>query len=331
MNIVITGGMGFIGANLAINLSQNNKIIIIDNLLRKENKKNYKKLKDISQIFIEDVSSIKKIKNIDCILHLASDPSVMAGISYKSNIIKNNIQSTFECLEICKDRKIPLIFFSSSRVYPIETINNLKYERQKKRFNLISSKKGIKKGGFNENFDLNGLKSIYGFSKYSSEQLIFEYAKIFDFKFIINRLGLTSGYLQNGHINQGILSFMVKKWVNREKFDVIGYNGYQVRDILNVHDLCNLISKQIETFSSKKFLNKIYNVGGGLNFSYSLNQIIQVLDKMIGLNPKLGYIDQKRLVDIKYYVTDNTKVMNDFDWYPKLDISHTIKDIIKSV
>ena len=93
MNIVITGGMGFIGANLAINLSKNNKIIIIDNLLRKENKKNYKKLKDISQIFIEDVSSIKKIKNIDCILHLASDPSVMAGISYKSNIIKT-IRST---------------------------------------------------------------------------------------------------------------------------------------------------------------------------------------------------------------------------------------------
>ena len=52
---------------------------------------------------------------------------------------------------------------------------------------------------------------------------------------------------------------------------------------------------------------------------------------MIGLNHKLGYIGQKRLVDIKYYVTDNTKVMNDFDWYPKLDISHTIKDIIKSI
>lgn len=332
MNILITGGLGFIGTNLANYLIlKKHNIICIDNLLRKENKRNLNYLNKKCNVYIKSTSFIKNLKNIDLIIHLASDPSVMSGVTYKSNLVKSNIQTTLDCLELCKLNKIPIIFFSSSRIYPINTINKFKYKIVEKRFVLESKNKGITYKSFNDDLDINGVKSLYGFSKFSSEELIKEYASLFGVKFIVNRFGLVSGFLQNGHKNQGILSFMLKKWIENKEFKVIGYGGNQVRDVLNVEDLCILIDKQIENIFDKNFSNQTFNVGGGLNFSYSINEIIDVLNKKYFIKKEVPLIDNERIVDIKYYVSDNRKVSSAYNWKPKKDIVETISDIERGI
>ena len=252
MKILITGGCGFVGTNLALFLnSKGFKVASLDNLSRKGSKYNLSLLK-VNKIknFNFDVYNFNKIKKLpkyDLIIDCCAEAAVEVSKKDIDRVINTNLIGTLNILKKVKKDKSKIIFLSSSRVYPIKEINNIVKKK------IINSKLKISKT-FGEKDNIQGPKTIYGVSKLSSEMLVEEFSYAFGSKYIINRCGVISGPLQFGKQDQGFVSLWIWSHYKNKKMKYIGYGGLgnQVRDVLHIYDLCDLILLSIfaSNFSS---------------------------------------------------------------------------------
>ena len=318
MKILITGGCGFVGSNLAIYFKDNNigtQINSLDNLSRKGTLLNFNRLKKKKiKNFKIDISNNKAVQNLpryDLIIDCCAEASVETSKKNVDVVFNTNLLGTFNILKKCKKDKSNLIFFSSSRVYSIKKLRKLKKNKT-----LIDEK-----------FDTSGPKSIYGFCKYSSEHLIKEFSFMYKIKYIINRFGVISGPWQFGKQDQGFVSRWVWKHMNKKKIYYIGFDGKgsQIRDVIHVSDVCELITLQI------KKINNIYNftinIGGGKKNAISLRNLTKICQKITLNKVKMFSKKNTSEYDIPYYVTDNSKVQKMYKWKPKKTIFHIIQDI----
>ena len=205
------------------------------------------------------------------------------------------------------------------------SINNLnKLVKNKIIKNHLKIKKKIK-----EDFDTKHPKSIYGFTKLSSEMLIEEFSFAFGLKYIINRCGVISGPFQFGKQDQGFVSLWLWRHLNRNKLNYIGYGGFgnQVRDVLHIDDLCNLIFTQLKKF--KNINNQTFNVGGSMKSNVSLKNLTHICQKVTGKKIHITKTPSTSDYDIPYYITDNTKVSKVYGWKPKNSIHDVINDTYK--
>ena len=320
MKILITGGCGFVGSNLAIYFKNNrigSKIDTLDNLSRKGSLLNLKRLKK-KQIknYKKDISHYNNLKNLpkyDLIVDCCAEAAVEISKIEADKVFNTNLVGTFNILKKCAKDKSNFIFLSSSRVYSIKDLRKLK----KKNF-LI-----------NEKFNTSGAKSIYGFSKYSSEHLIREFSFLYKIKYIINRLGVISGPWQFGKQDQGFVSLWVWKHLNRKKLSYIGFGGkgLQIRDIIHIADVCKLITKQIKKIN--KINNLTLNVGGGSKNLISLKNLTKICQKITSNRIRIFSEKTTSEYDIPYYVTNNFKVKKIYNWHPKKNILDIIKDVYK--
>ena len=336
MKILITGGCGFVGSNIAIYLKYKLKkaeIIVFDNFFRKGSLLNKKRLLENKiKIIRGDIRSEKdmsQIPNFDFLIDCAADPSALSGIKNGlSYLVETNINGTLNSLNLVKKNKAKIIFLSSSRVYSHEKINSLKFKVIDKEIVPKKSCTGFNlKKGISENFDTKGLKTFYGFTKISAENLIKEYSNIFEIDFVINRSGVISGPWQWGRVDQGFVAYWIMAYTFKKKLKYIGYGGkgYQVRDILNVQDLCRLIEIQITNF--KKFNNETFNIGGGMFSKISLAKLSEMCKEISNTSMEPSTSKEKRSGDIPYYVSDFSKIQNLSGWKPEIHIEKTIEDI----
>ena len=233
-------------------------------------------------------------------------------------VFYTNLVGTFNVLKKCAKDKSNIIFLSSSRVYSINLLNKLK-----NKINKNINKKFL----MNKNLSTGGPKSIYGFTKLSSEDLIKEFSYLFKIKYIINRLGVISGPWQFGKQDQGFVSLWLWNHLNKKKLNYIGYGGKgnQVRDVLHIEDVCNLIYKQIKVLKKKH--NLLVNIGGGLSNAISLKELTKKCEKMTGNKIKLGSNKLTSDYDIPYFVMDNKKVSKLYNWKPNKKIDDIIIDM----
>ncbi len=317
MKILITGGCGFIGSNLAIFLKdkiKNVKITSIDNLSRKGSKLNYnrlskKKIKNF-KINIGKTDKIIKLQKFDLIIHCAAEPAIEASRKKVEQVFNTNLIGTFNILKKCARDSANIIYLSSSRVYAMENLFKLN-----------------KKGSVNENFNVENSKSIYGFTKLSSELLIKEYSYLHNIKYIINRVALVSGPWQFGKEEQGFVSLWVWRHLNRLKLSYIGFGGTgrQVRDVLHIQDLCELILLQIQKI--KKINNKLMNVGGGKKNSLNLLQLTKLSQHMTKNKIKIYSVKKTSPYDVPYFVSNLSYVMKLYKWKPKRDLKKVVADL----
>jgi len=317
MRILITGGCGFIGSNLAIFLKskiKNVKITSIDNLSRKGSALNYKKLSEKKiKNFKNDIAKSNKLIRLpkfDLVIHCAAEPAIETSRKKIEEVFNSNLIGTFNVLKKCAKDKSNIIYLSSSRVYAMENLFKLK-----------------KKDSVKENFNVENSKSIYGFTKLSSELLIKEYSYLHKIKYIINRVALVSGPWQFGKEEQGFVSLWVWRHLNRLKLNYIGFGGTgrQVRDVLHIQDLCELILLQIQKL--KKINNKLMNVGGGKRNSLNLLQLTKLSAHMTKNKIKIGSIKKTSHYDVPYYVSNINYVKKLYKWKPKRDLKKIIADL----
>ena len=180
-----------------------------------------------------------------------------------------------------------------------------------------------------EKFSLDGPRSIYGFTKLSSEMLIEEFSYQFGIKFIINRCGVISGPLQFGKQDQGFVSLWLWRHLNKKKLNYIGYGGkgHQVRDVLHIDDLKKLIFLQIKKLS--KINNKIFTVGGSIKNKISLIELTKICQKITGNEIKIGKIKKTSNYDIPIFITNNSKVSKTYGWKVEKDIYEISQDVYK--
>ena len=324
MKILITGGCGFVGTNLALFLhSKGLKINCLDNLSRKGSIYNLNLLKERKiKNFKIDISNYKKFQKLpryDFIIDCCAEAAVEVSKKDIDRVINTNFLGTLNILKKVKKDKSRIIFLSSSRVYPIKDINSLINKK------IIKSKIQINKT-FNEKDNVLGAKTLYGFSKLSSEMLIEEFSYAFDLKFIINRCGVISGPLQFGKQDQGFISLWIWKHLNKKKMNYIGYGGLgnQVRDVLHIDDLCDLIFLQIKKFD--KINNKMFTVGGSKQSFISLKELTKICEKITNNKIKFSKIPKTSIYDIPYFITSNNHVTKIYKWKPKKNILKVVTD-----
>ncbi len=159
--------------------------------------------------------------------------------------------------------------------------------------------------------------------------LIEEFSYAFGVKFIINRCGVLSGPLQFGKQDQGFVSLWVWHHLLKKKLQYIGYGGYghQLRDVLHIQDLVNLIRIQIKQFN---FINnQTFTVGGSTKSFTSLKNLTNICENVTGNKIKFTKKQKTSIYDIPYFISDNKKVTKTYGWTPKKNITDIVKDIYK--
>ncbi len=320
MNILITGGCGFIGSNLAFYLKNFFKVSILDNLSRRGSEINFKNLKRSEgeggsgvKIYIQDITNIKSLNRLpkyDLIIDCCAEPSVEASKENLNKIFNINLVGTLNLLNKCVADKSKIIFLSTSRVYSIIDLKKLKKPK------II-----------NQKYSTEGPKSIYGFTKLASEDLIKEFSYLFKIKYLINRLGVVSGPGQFGKTDQGYVSLWVWKHINKFPLLYKGYNGSgrQVRDVLHINDLCELIYLQIKKIS--KINNQTFLIGGGKNNSVNLIKLTEMCRKITGNFCKVVKDYKISNYDIPFFICDNNKIYKFYKWRVKNNIKSIVQDI----
>ena len=335
--ILVTGGAGFIGSTLCLQLKNKYPgytIIAFDNLKRRGSELSLADFKrnDIRFVHgdIRNMEDILAVGKFNVLIDASAEPSVMAGLdSDPTYVINNNLYGSINCFNACLKYNAKLIFLSTSRVYPINSIENANYIEGPTRFSFDSfqTTEGISTKGISEKLSLEGARSFYGTTKLASELFIQEYAAFYRLQASITRFGVIAGPRQMGKTDQGVATLWMAKHFWKQPLKYIGYGGTgkQVRDILHVDDLVALIDMQIHNI--EKFENKIYNAGGSMRNSVSLLEMTALCERITGNKITIESLPDTRQADLRIFITDNDRIEQETGWIPKKSVETTFQDI----
>jgi CDP-paratose 2-epimerase len=339
--ILITGGAGFVGANLAVRFKQgfpNVAVWAFDNLKRRGSELNLPRLQEAGVHFLHgDIRCVEDIDDwpaFDLLIDCSAEPSVQAGIDGSPlPVLQHNLVGTLNCMEAARRHQAAFLFLSTSRVYPIGRINGLSYQEDATRFSwtVAEAVPGLSREGIAETFPLDGPRSLYGATKLSAELLLQEYAYTYRLPVIINRCGVLTGPWQMGKVDQGVVTLWVARHVFGTPLQYIGFGGTgkQVRDMLHVADLFDLVVRQAAVPST--WDGRVYNVGGGCAVSTSLRELTEVCQQVTGRRVPVRAEPATSPVDIRVYITDSRSVGEQFGWAPRRTVSTIVEDISRWV
>jgi CDP-paratose 2-epimerase len=333
MKYLITGGCGFLGSNLALEvLSKREELYIFDNLYRDNSYKNFEWLKNKGNFkFIHaDIRNLNDVENTiksikpDVIFHVAGQVAMTTSINNPRMDFEVNALGSLNILESVRKYSPDsiIIYSSTNKVYG--DLNYLKYQENETRYIAIGYP-----NGFDENLKLD-FHSPYGCSKGAADQYILDYARIFGLKTVVFRHSSMYGGRQFATYDQGWIGWFCKKALEIKRdlineFTISG-NGKQVRDVLYIKDIVDLYFKTIERIEEIK--GHAFNIGGGIENSLSLIELFNILEKELDVN--MNYRELfRRKSDQKIFIADIFKAKEMIKWEPKVNKDNGIKKMIK--
>lgn len=337
--LLITGGCGFVGSNLALLFKTRYpemKIVAFDNLKRRGSELNINRLKIAGVDFVHgDIrhkEDLDEVGPVDFIIDACAEPSVLAGLTGSAKyLVDTNLNGTVNCLDFAREHGAGFIFLSTSRVYPINQLERIAYKEGESRFNVSEEQPfpGMSQAGISELFPLTGYRSLYGATKLASELLIAEYQQLLGLKTIINRCGVLTGPYQMGKVDQGVVVLWAARHFWKKDLGYFGFGGTgkQVRDILHVADLFELLDYQLNHLDELN--GKTMNVGGGLEVSTSLRELTAVCEEISGNRINIKSVPETRTADIPLYLTDNSLVTELTGWTPTHSVHAIMEDVFK--
>ncbi len=325
---IITGGAGFIGVNVAEHyLKQGKEVVVIDDFSRKGSLINAKWLKDqfgnqvkIIEADICNVSPdiIKLIEKAFVVFHFAAQVAVTTSVINPSDDFRRNAYGTFCVLEaIRKSSKKPIFVYSSTnKVYGKMDCHNV-VEGQT-RYSYRALPYGVSEG---QPLDFY---SPYGCSKGTGDQYSIDYGRIYGLKTITFRQSCIYGPHQFGMEDQGWVAWFAIRALLSKPVVIYG-DGKQVRDVLFVDDLIRAYDLAIENINITS--GKVYNIGGGPNYTLSLLELIKMIEKKFGFRLKYTF-DEWRPGDQKVYISDIRKAKKEFGWHPVVSPEEGVAKLI---
>jgi CDP-paratose 2-epimerase len=338
MKILITGGAGFIGSNLARHLSSKYEVVVFDSLGRGGSAMNLNWLGESVKFvkgYITDERLVGRlVGEANIILHLAAQVAVTNSIKDPREDFEVNALGTFNLLEAARKSAIkPLIIYSSTnKVYG--KIDEERYIKVVERYIDPANPKGISE---NQKLDFY---SPYGCSKGAADSYVRDYSRIYGLPTFVLRKSCVYGPRQFGTEDQGWVAHFIRKALKKEKITIYG-DGKQTRDLLYIGDLVglydNLIELYVREFAGVKGIDSymarfgsgkgVFNIGGGLSNSLSLLELIRKLEKLLGHKIDVEFKDW-RPGDQKIYISDINKVRNEIGWEPKTSPDRGLKELI---
>ncbi|HYG23860.1 MAG TPA: NAD-dependent epimerase/dehydratase family protein [Verrucomicrobiae bacterium] len=342
MKLLITGICGFVGSTLARALQEqcprgeSLQIFGVDNFSRPGSERNRLDLRargiSIQHADLRVATDVDRLPQFDWVLDAAANPSVLAGIDGKTSsreILDHNLYSTINLLEACKRYKAGFILLSTSRVYSIPGLVGLPMQVREGAFHLDSTAplpRGVSARGIQEQFSTESPVSLYGASKVASELLALEYGACFSLPIWINRCGVLAGAGQFGRPDQGIVSYWIHSWLRKRPLKYIGFGGtgHQSRDAFHPRDLVPLLQKQIASVGSAP--ERVFNLGGGLDNTFSLLQLSSWCEQRFGRH-EVAADHTPRSFDIPWMTMDFTKAREFWGWKPHTSLMALFEEL----
>jgi CDP-paratose 2-epimerase len=334
MKILITGGAGFVGSNLALALREqmpDAAVTCLDNLYRNGSQLNVPRLEAAGIRFhrgdVRDPATFP-VEPFDLMIECSAEPSVLAGQDGSPDyLFQTNLVGSYHCLEACRRHGAGIIFLSTSRIYPIARLEEHPWREEETRFVWADEGTlGITSRGVTESVAIDGPRSLYGFTKLAAEQLIDEYRATYGLKAVVNRCGVIAGPWQFGKVDQGVVSLWVMAHHFKRRLSYIGYGGTgkQVRDMLHIDDLCDHIVGQVRHFDA--WDGWLGNVAGGLECSASLQELTAFCREITGNTIEIASIPENRPNDLRIFLADCSKLFARSPWRPKRTVCDIVAD-----
>lgn len=334
MKILITGGCGFLGTNLAEEaLNRGYELFVFDNLSRLGAYENLNWLRSKGEFkhYHSDIRSYNDVEfaikdcKPDVVFHLAGQVAMTTSLENPRLDFEINVLGGNNLLEaIRKYQKDAIITYSSTnKVYG--DLDWIQYSELEKRYTPIEYK-----FGFDESIPLD-FQSPYGCSKGATDQYMLDYAKMFNLNTIVFRHSSIFGGRQYATKDQGWVGWFIKNALeikkNYKKGElIISGNGKQVRDILFAEDLKNCYFEAIENIKETK--GNCYNIGGGIENSMSLLELFDILKYELDIEFQIQKLEWRKS-DQKYFVANTNKAFNSFGWIPKIEKNQGIRNMIE--
>lgn len=330
MKLLITGGLGFLGANLALaEAERNNNVTILDNFSKKVGVLENRQLVESKGVIIlhvdirnrNDVEQHFKNNHYDVIYHCAAQVAFKRSVENPRLDFEINALGTFNMLEAIRLYNKDAIFISTSTNQVYGPMTDIRIKERETRY--VWTDEPYASHGIPETRNLDFL-SPYGCSKGAADQYSIDYARVYDLNVVVLRLSGIYGINQYSYEDHGWVSFISDKILKNEKFNRFG-NGKQVRDILYISDIIEAFQLSVKHIDKTK--GEAFNIGGGINNSLSIIELMNLIEKISG-NKEKSIINPARQADKLIYISDIRKAKDYFRWEPKINKVEGIKKML---
>ena len=229
--------------------------------------------------------------------------------------------------EFARKRRAPVIFLSTSRVYPYDLLNRQEYREETTRFSPAAVRAGFGPAGVGLDFPMDGARSLYGATKLASEIMLQEYSRQYDLPAVITRCGVVAGPWQLGKQDQGVFTYWLVSHLLKRPLAYIGFGGQgkQVRDLLHIDDLVELVLLQAGRIA--EFRGDVFPAGGSAFSSLSLQEATVLCQRLTGHQIPVSAQPENRPADVIWFLTDNRRTTERLGWKPARDAETILRDI----
>ena len=336
--VLVTGGAGFIGSHVAEQFAREGwDVTVVDNLSRAKLLKKPDKNSTFNWDYLCNLPNVKLIRGdvtnpsvaveaaagCSVIVHTAAQTAVTTSVTDPRPDFENNIIATFNVLEAARlaESKPAIVFCSTNKVYG-ENVNSVGLTEGKKRY-AFEEKFGR---GIPETFPIDHCEHTpYGVSKLTGDLYMQDYAHLYGLKIGVFRMSCIYGTRQFGLEDQGWVAWFTIAALLGKKITIYG-DGKQVRDVLYVEDLVNAY----KAFLDSSIQHGVWNMGGGPDFTMSLLELLDILEKKTGVKVDPGFADW-RPSDQKVYISNIDKAKKDLGWAPKVRPEEGVEKLIRWV
>jgi CDP-paratose 2-epimerase len=320
--VLITGGCGFLGCNIAAGLvARGRDVLVMDNLSRPGSEQNAEWLKqrygNSVAIEIADTRDTEAVDELvsasDAVMHLAAQVAVTTSLDDPISDFEINGRGTLNVLEAIRrnGRQIPIIFASTNKVYG--KLLDLPEVRPVDGRNVPCDPRFAQ--GVGEDAPLD-LYSPYGCSKGAADQYVRDYARVFGLRSVVFRMSCIYGPRQFGNEDQGWIAHFLLQSIHQRPITIYG-DGHQVRDALFVDDAVDAWIRALDNIDTIR--GQIFNLGGGPSNAISLRELLDFITELRGEQPQVRFAEW-RPGDQPWYVSDIRALSRVLDWQPRVPV-----------
>lgn len=327
--VLITGGCGFIGCNLADRLAERgDHVLVLDNLARAGVRENAQWLKsrhgDRVTVTVADIREpipvIDAVREARAVLHLAAQVAVTDSVSDPASDFEINARGTLNVLEAVRlhNSAAPVVFASTNKVYG-RLIDDRDIVLTSRRYTPRSD---LLAGGVSENAPLD-FYSPYGCSKGTADQYVHDYARVYGLQTVVMRMSCIYGPRQFGTEDQGWIAHFLLSAIRGKELTIYG-DGNQVRDALHVSDAASAWLAVLDRIALAR--GRVFNLGGGPFNAVSLLELIDRITDLTGR--KISYrVSDWRPGDQPWYVTDTSALSTALGWTPQTSLADGLRSL----
>lgn len=318
--IVVTGGSGFIGCNLADGLLRDGEdVVILGNLGRpgvdrnlawlreRHGERVHPVLADVRDLYGMEAA----FRDAKAVFHLAAQTAVTTSLAHPLDDFDANARGTINVLESVRKagRRAPVIFASTNKVYgALDDLTMLELDDR-----YIPTDEAIRANGIGED-RLLSFCTPYGCSKGVADQYVLDYAKSYGIPTAVFRMSCIYGPRQFGTEDQGWVAHFLIRAFSGEGISIYG-DGKQVRDILHIDDAVAAYRAMLSSIERLK--GQVFNLGGGSHNAVSLLGVLREIEKLMGRPLEMEFAD-RRAGDQSFFVADIRKLRAELDWEPQI-------------